>query len=352
MATKRGKSKSKTIGWGLIGSGGFAEHTFAPALKEARGAELRAVLAPNRSEADAFCRRHKIDSGYDDLAEFVADKSFQAVWIAGPNHMHRDFAVAALKAGKHVLCEKPMAVTSAECRAMIRAAKQARRKLHIAYNTRHHPKIQAVQKEWAAGRFGKPVHGRALLYYPYPEDIGHRGRGKLGGWHSFDKQVGGWAYGDCGTHLIDQLRWFLGDAKKVLASHNSNPSWGYQTPDHAVAMIAFKNGAVGTISASTGLISHNPRLEFYGDKGYIVIDGGLLGEPGSLTTGIEDVGKTNRGHGVTRRVKKRTIQLPVTKTYKYQVEAFGRTITSRAAFPLEPEDGLANIELISQARGW
>ena len=87
-------------------------------------------------------------------------------------------------------------------------------------------------------------------------------------------------------------------------------------------------------------------------NGYIVIDGGLLGEPGSLTTGIEDVGKTNRGHGVTRRVKKRTIQLPVTKTYKYQVEAFGRTITSRAAFPLEPEDGLANIELISQARGW
>ena len=240
-----------------------------------------------------------------------------------------DVAVAALKAGKHVLCEKPMAVTLAECRAMIRAAKQARRKLHIAYNTRHHPKKQAVQKEWAAGRFGKPVHGRALLYYPYPEDIGHRGRGKLGGWHSFDKQVGGWAYGDCGTHLIDQLRWFLGDAKKVLASHNSNPSWGYQTPDHAVAMIAFKNGAVGTISASTGLISHNPRLEFYGDKGYIVIDGGLLGEPGSLTTGIEDVGKTNRGHGVTRRVKKRTIQLPVTKTYKYQGEAFGRTITSR-----------------------
>ena len=84
MATKRGKSKSKTIGWGLIGSGGFAEHTFAPALKEARGAELRAVLAPNRSEADAFCRRHKIDSGYDDLAEFVAEKPFKRCGSPAP----------------------------------------------------------------------------------------------------------------------------------------------------------------------------------------------------------------------------------------------------------------------------
>ena len=233
MAAKQSKRKSKKIGWGVIGSTSWSEHTFSPAIEQARGAELRAVLGSTRAKAADFCQRHGIEGGYSKLADFVADKSIDAVWIGGPTHMHKEHAVAALKAGKHVLCEKPMAITPAECRAMMRAAKQARRKLQIAYNTRHSPKIQQVQKEWKAGRFGKPVHGRAHFYYPYPV--------KLSGWHSRDKQVGSWAFNDIGTHLIDQLRWFLGDAKKVMASHMSSPSWGYRTPDHAVAMISYNN---------------------------------------------------------------------------------------------------------------
>ena len=331
MAAKAKTQKSKKIGWGIIGSTGWAEHTFSPAIEAARGAELRAVLSSTQAKAADFCARHKIANGYSNLADFVADKSIDAVWIAGPNYLHKEHAVAALAAGKHVLCEKPMAVTPADCRAMIRAAKKARRKLHIAYNTRHHPKIQAVQKQWMAGRFGKPVHGRCHLYYPYPED--------LGGWHSRDKQVGSWVFGDIGTHLIDQLRWFLGDAKKVMASHSSSPSWGYRTPDHAAAMISFKNGAVGTLSASTGLAPGKGRLEFYGDQGYIIIENGILGLEGTLTTGIKNG-------------KERSVALPFVKTYKLQVEAFGRTITSKAPYPLTPEDGLANVQLISQARGW
>ncbi len=327
----KSKAKSKKIRWGIIGSTGWAEHTFSPAIEEARGAELVAVLSSTKAKAAEFCERHKIDKGYSKLADFVADKSIDAVWVAGPNYLHKEQAVAALGAGKHVLCEKPMAISPAECRAMISAAKKARRKLHIAYNTRHSPKMQAIHKQWMAGRFGKPVHGRAHLYYPYPED--------LGGWHSREKQVGSWVFGDIGTHLIDQLRWFLGDAKKVMAAHTSSPSWGYGTPDHAAAMISFKNGAVGTLSASTGLAPGKGRLEFYGDQGYIIIENGILGMPGSITTGIKNG-------------KERTVELPSSKTYKLQVEAFGRCITSKEPFPLTPEDGLANVQLISQARGW
>ena len=95
-----------------------------------------------------------------------------------------------------------------------------------------------------------------------------------------------------------------------------------------------------------------PRLEFYAENGYIIIDGGLLGEEGTLTTGVQDVRKTTSGHGVTRKVKERTIILRSTKTYKYQVEAFSRSILSGASYPISPDDGLANVQLISQARGW
>ena len=104
-------------------------------------------------------------------------------------------------------------------------------------------------------------------------------------------------------------------------------------------MISFKNGSVGTISASTGLAPGKARLEFYADNGYVIIDNGLLGLEGALTTGIKNG-------------RERTIKLPFSPTYKLQVEAFGRHITSRAPYPLAPEDGLANVKLISQARGW
>ena len=245
--------------------------------------------------------------------------------------MHKDHAVAALKAGKHVLCEKPMAITPSECRAMMRAAKLARRKLNVAYNTRHSPKIQQLQKDWRAGRYGNPVHGRAHYYYPYPA--------KPGGWHSREKQVGSWVFNDIGTHLIDQLRWFLGDAKKVMAAHKSSPSWGYGTPDHAVAMISFKNGSVGTLSASTGMAPGRSRLEFYADNGFVIIDNGMMGTEGSITTGLKGG-------------KEKTVNLPFSPTYKLQVEAFGRHIMCHAPYPLNPEDGLENVKLISQARGW
>tara|TARA_B100000676_G_C17984397_1_gene791025 strand:- start:294 stop:1349 length:1056 start_codon:yes stop_codon:yes gene_type:complete len=346
------KKKIKTIGWGIIGSGGWADNTFAPAIKEARGAQLRAVLAPSHKEAMEFCQRHKIKKGYSKINDFLADQSIDVVWIAAPNYMHKDFTISALNAGKHVLCEKPMAITVKDCKAMIAKAKNTNLKLEIAYNNRHHPKLQDLRAAWVKGDFGRPVHGRAHLYYPYPDDLGYRERGNIDGWHSFDKRVGGWAYADCGTHCIDQLRWFLGDAKRVLASHNSNPSWGYRTPDHAVAMIEFKNGSVGTISASTGLTPYVPRLEFYGDMGYIIVNGGLFGEEGDLTTGIIGKKSTSAGNKIIKVIKKRNIKIRPINTYKLQVEAFVKSLTLGNKYPLSPEDGLENIKLISQARGW
>ncbi|HJN61125.1 MAG TPA: hypothetical protein QF630_08795, partial [Alphaproteobacteria bacterium] len=88
-----------------------------------------------------------------------------------------------------------------------------------------------------------------------------------------------------------------------------------------------------------GLAPGRSRLEFYADNGYVIIDNGVLGLEGTLTTGF-------------RNGKERTVKLPFSPTYKLQVEAFGRHITSRAPFPLAPGDGLANVKLISQARGW
>ena len=95
----------KAIRWGIIGSGGWADHTFAPAIVAANGSKLCAVLGPTMKDSESFCSRHNINLAYSDLSKFVSDESIDAIWVAGPNHMHKAFSIAALESGKHVLCE-------------------------------------------------------------------------------------------------------------------------------------------------------------------------------------------------------------------------------------------------------
>lgn len=318
------------LGWGIIGATGWGDHTFAPAVTGASNAALNAVLSSRATHARAFCKRHGAANGYTDLTAFLADDGVDAVWIASPNHLHAEQAIAALKAGKHVLCEKPMAVTSADCRAMMRAASRAKRLLSVGYNTRHHPRCQALRADWVAGKFGKPVHGRVHFYYAYPELPAK--------WRRRRETSGSWVMGDVATHAVDLLRWFLGDAAEVNA-HLTRRSWRIQNDDHALIMLRFKNGAVGSVSASTGAPSPNSRIELYGTEGYVIFDGVVLGFPGSLTVGY-------------RNGRKRTVPLAAVKTYQRQVESFGRAVAGKGEFPVSARDGLANLEILEAARGW
>ena len=159
---------AKPVGWGMIGTRGWSDMILGPAINAARGARFKAVLSTRQENAERYCASHGVAQGYSDLDAFLADPAIDVVWIASPNHLHKDQTIAALKAGKHVLCEKPMAMNQAECRAMIRAAKKAERLLTIGYNSRYHPRLDALRAQWQAGRFGAPVHMHCQFRYRYP----------------------------------------------------------------------------------------------------------------------------------------------------------------------------------------
>lgn len=319
-----------SIGWGLIGARGWSDTFIAPAVNKARGARLCGVLSSKRESAAKFCERHGVANGYTNIDEFLEDPSIDAVWVVSPNYLHKDHVMAALRAGKHVLCEKPLAMSAAECRAMIRAANKADRLLGVGYNTRFHPRLRAFQADWAAGRYGDPVHVHCQFHFRYahlPPDW----------WRLDDKRSGVWVLGDLGTHLIDLLRWHLGEAKTVHG-HLSNKYFGHRSADFAFLTIGFKNGAVGTLAASTGNAT-GARLEFLGTNGSCQIDGGVLGFEGSMTTA--------RG-----KAKPRTVALPAVDTYRAEAESFTRAVAHGDAFAVNAADGLANVRIIEQARGW
>jgi 1,5-anhydro-D-fructose reductase (1,5-anhydro-D-mannitol-forming) len=321
---------SQSIKWGLVGASGWSDHTFAPAILTASNAQLHSVVSSQSAHAESFCKKHGIHKGYSDFDAFLADDEVQAVYIASPSYLHAAQAISAMRVGKHVLCEKPMALNSAECRSMIDAAQQFNRLLSIGYMMRHHPVHRKIHADWAVGKFGKLVSAKAQFYFTYP--------GTPPDWRQKYATSGGWAINDVGTHLIDLLLWFLGDAVDVYGSLSTS-SCGFETDDHALVVLRSSNDGIGVADASTGVSGPAPRLELYGTKGYCIVEGTFLGQGGTVTQSIEGESPI-------------TFDASDVNLYQRQIEAFGRSILSKEPLLVTANDGLENIDIISKARGY
>jgi predicted dehydrogenase len=320
---------SQTIKWGIVGASGWADHTFAPAVQSAVNGELRAVLSSNVERAEEFCTRHHVSKGYSKLDTFLEDPEIQAVYIASASYLHADQVIAALRAGKHVLCEKPMALNVDECKSMIDVAERSAKLLSIGYMMRYHPVHRKIHADWKAGKFGKMVSARTQFYFSYP--------GIPPTWRQQRETSGGWSINDIGTHLIDILLWFLGDATNVYGSLSST-TFDFETDDQALVVFKSTSGCVGIAEASTGAVGPAPRLELYGSEGYCICEGTFLGQGGTVTQSIDS--------------KVETYDVMPINLYQAQIEAFGRSILTGEPLLNTAEDGMKNIQILSKARGY
>jgi 1,5-anhydro-D-fructose reductase (1,5-anhydro-D-mannitol-forming) len=327
---ERNDGMTESIGWGLVGTSGWAETTFGPAIAAAENALLAGVVGSAPEKSAAYARKHGVKTAFDSLGQMAASDEIQAVWIASPNHLHAEQAIEALTAGAHVLVEKPMAISPAEGKRMAEAADKANRLLSVGYHIRHHPDHRRLQKDWMAGRFGKPIQMRAHLFFANPEPPPE--------WRQRKATSGDWVLGDIGTHLIDQLLWFLGAPAEVQGFLGS-PRFGLESSDHGVVTIRFENGAVGIAEASVGSPGRGPAVELHGTSGFAIVEGTFFGGGGAITTG-DATGKTQTREAATLN------------PYQAQVEAFGRAIAGDAPLAATPADGIRNLDVIQKARGW
>ncbi len=318
------------VRWGMIGAGSWADLTFGPAICAAGNGELVAVLSSDEARAEAFCAKHGVARGYTDLETFLQDDAIEAVWVASPTFLHTQHTIAALEHGKHVLCEKPMAVHAADAQSMLAAAARADRLLSVAYHMRHHPLHQALQAEWTSGAFGKPFAARTQLFVSYAQPPAE--------WRRTKATSGGWAVCDIGTHGIDLLRWFLGEPEHVHAEL-SNLRFGLETDDYAQVTLRFAGGVVGVVEASAGTGAPPPRVELYGTEGYCILEGTLFGRGGSIA-------RVQGGNEV------QTTAASAADLYRLQAESFSRAVRGEEALAVTAEDGLENVRIIEQARGW
>jgi predicted dehydrogenase len=254
------------IGFGLVGTGLIAPF-HAKALKASEVAELVAAsdLAPDRLAA--FTAEFGCKS-YATLEEMLADPKIQVVNVLTPNHLHFDAVMKSIAAGKHVLIEKPPAMSLREVNRMMPASRDAGVKVGVVLQCRTRRSIQAMRKAVGEGRFGKLLHAdmymkwfRAAEYYRLAE---WRGQRRSGSGVTIAQAF----------HYIDLLQYLAGPVKRVQARMSNLAHPGVELEDTLLAFTEFENGARGVVQASTALWPGTDiRIELNGENGTAIMTG-------------------------------------------------------------------------------
>lgn len=232
-----------SLRWGLIGCGDISRKRVAAALSKGSNCKLTAVSRARKELVIDFARDYDA-SPFGDWRQMVASPEIDAVYIATPVHLHAEQAIAAAEQGKHVLCEKPMAMSASECDEMVAACKQSGVKLGVAYYRHFYPVIRRVRTMIEAGTIGKPVFARAEAFERFdPPAGGDRG------WLLDPELSGGGPMMDFGCHRIEILLHLLGPLNSVSAVH-SNIHFNREVEDSTTASFLFRNGTQAVIIAS------------------------------------------------------------------------------------------------------
>jgi len=314
------------IKWGIIGTGIISERNMIPAMLKARDTELAAVMDVNADRVKKIADDFSIPKFYTREEQLLKDKNIEAVYIATPGHLHAKQVIEASKHGKHILCEKPMALTVKECEEMMAACQGNNVKLTIGFMMRFHPHHLKAKELIETKAIGEIVKARAQWNFWYPP--------REGLWRHAPDLGGGGCLMDVGVHCVDLLRFLAGEVAEVAAL-TGNVIFQYPVEDISTLALKFKTGAHGIIDNSFAVDSKNSPngIEVYGTKGVIATSKTIscfVG--GTMTTFID--GKEER--------------YPASEvdTYQKEIENFADCIKGKKNSCVSGEDGLYALKTV------
>ena len=258
--------RSERLGVGLVGLGIISRAHLAGYDRAADRAAVVAVCDQDGDRAAAVARELGARP-YTSLADLLEDPEVTAVDLTLPHHVHYEAASAALAAGRHVLVEKPLALTSDECRSLIEQAREASLTLGVAENTRFVAAYLAVERLLRSGALGEPRLARTFISGSEVKRLRDRSL-----WKGRAAGSGGGAIFDAGPHSFYLLRWLLGELATVRAFHHRLIAES-EVDDHAVVAGSLRSGALySTEYTFTAEIPWGERFELYGSEGSVIVD--------------------------------------------------------------------------------
>jgi predicted dehydrogenase len=317
-----------TLRIGVLSTADIALRKVIPAMQRAARCAVVAIASRNVERARAAALALGVQRAHASYEALLADPEVDAVYVPLPNHLHRDWAIAAARAGKHVLCEKPLAMTSADAEAIVGAADEAGVLLMEAFMYRLHPSWVAARELVAAGRIGQlqAVQSWFSYYNDDPTNIRNM------------RDAGGGALYDIGCYNVNLSRMlFGGEPDDVAAAITRDPATGVDTSTSAI--LRFGEGhATFTCSTRT---ETDQRVHVYGTTGVITV-GIPFNIPPDRPTTISVI--TGGDPPVAPGIE--VLSFPPADPYTVEWEAFARSVLDRVPLPTPPTDAIANLRVM------
>ena len=251
--------------WGLIGCGDIARRRVAPALRALPNCELLAVSRADATRAAAFAQEFGARRWYADGFELLADEEIAAVYLATPVYLHAAQAIAAAEAGKHVLCEKPLALNLAESERVLAACQANGVTLGVAYYRRFYPVVTRLKELLAAGEIGQPIVAQINAFEWFNPDNNHPRA-----WLLQKNLAGGGPMFDFGCHRIEVLLNLFGPVRETRGTLR-NILFEREVEDTGVAVLQFSSGPCGVLSVTHAAREAQDTLDIFGSRGSLHI---------------------------------------------------------------------------------
>ncbi|MDP6777495.1 MAG: Gfo/Idh/MocA family oxidoreductase [Candidatus Latescibacteria bacterium] len=315
------------IRWGVIGAGGFADKRAIPGMLEAGNCRLQAVMVRDVARAEALARKHGAQASYADVDSLLADPEVDAVYVCTPVHLHREHTVKAAQAGKHVLCEKPLALTAEQGEDMARACAAHDRILMPGFMFRFHTSHIRVKEMIDSGALGQVVSARAQLCFWYPETPD--------AWRQVRQMGGGGCLMDVGSHCLDLLCYLLGDVTSVAAMQDT-AVFDYEVEDIIHVLVKFASRAQGIVDVGFCVPHRENYLEVYGTKGSLLAQKTIGPFADPTVKWISEDGEQD-------------VAEPFRNTYAAEFEHFADCVERGERPRVGAEEGITNLRLIEAA---
>ncbi len=315
------------VRWGVLGTAKIGREKVIPAMRQGRYCEITAIASRDFDKARETAASLGIAKAYGAYEDLLSDPDVDAVYVPLPNHLHVPWTLKAMEAGKHVLCEKPVAMSASEARSLAEAARRRPRlKVMEAFMYRHHPQWKRTKALVDDGRIGylRTVHSFFSYYNVDPLNVRNQ------------SDIGGGALMDVGCYCISLARYlFGGEPLHVAGVMDVDPSFG--TDRLTSGVMEFETGTA-TFTCATQLVPHQ-RVHVFGTTGKIEIEI-PFNAPSDRPTRIR----------VTTKGETEEMTFPVCDQYTLQGDAFSRAVLQGEPVPVPLEDAVQNMTVVEKLR--
>jgi len=325
--------------WGILGAANIAVRKVVPAMRASPLSQVVAIASRSIDKARAAATELGIPIAYGSYEELIADPDVEAVYIPLPNHLQVPWSIRAAEAGKHVLCEKPIALNAKEARALLAARDAHRVCIAEAFMVRTHPQWEEVERSISSGRIGplRLVTGHFSYYRRDPSDIRSR------------PEWGGGALMGIGCYPIFIARWMFGaEPTEVTAMVNRDPELGIDRLTSG--LLRFAEGQA--VFTCAGQLVPYQRVHLFGERGRIEVEIPFNAPGDAPCRMFIDDGSILGGRSAV------TVELPLADQFRLQSERFARAVRGEGTVPVSLETSVGNMDVIdalfrsAESRQW